>query len=230
MFGSNLTRKILWGGVLLLLFCFVGSSAAGQLYRYRDDNGKLVVNSILPPAAAQKGYDILSDSSMRMIKRVPARLTEEQIVERDRQIALEQEQARLRKLQGDKDNTLLATYTTVDDLEMVREGKIETVRASMAVSELSLVNAQERLSEQIGRAAEYERDGRSVPPIVSQKIESIRANIKKHQANLEDGEQQIAEIRAASAQDIARFKMLKGIVDKPDVEGDSSDAGGEVNP
>ena len=209
--------------VTVLLLGSVGGAVAGQLYRYRDQNGELVVNSVLPPEAAQGGYDILSDSSMRLQKRVEPRLTPEQLAEQERLKQVAEREAELQREQAAQDHTLLATYTTVDDLSKAREVKIEAVRAGMAVSELSLVNAQQTLSARIERAAEYERDGKAVPPPIGAKITQTRDSIARHEANLVRGRTQIDEIRSDFAGQIERFKKLKGLVDEPEI--DSSPGG-----
>ena len=216
-------RRYTVGLIAVLLLATIGEAVAGQLYRYRDENGELVVNSVLPPTAAQRGYDILSDTSMRLLERVAPRLTPEQLVERERLQQVAEAEAEVKRKQLARDRTLLATYTTLGDLNKAREVKIEAVRAGMAVSELSLVNAQKTLSARIERAAEYERDGKSVPPPVKKNITKTRDSIVRHENNLVRGRAQIEDIRSEFAAQIARFKELKGLVDEPAIEAEATE-------
>lgn len=75
-------RKHLLCSSFLLSLCLVsGSIFAGQLFRFNDESGTPTLSKTLPPEAAQQGYDILDDKTMRLIERVPPALSEAELAE-----------------------------------------------------------------------------------------------------------------------------------------------------
>ena len=57
-----------WIAVLILMSASA-STLAGNLYRYENDQGIMVINDTVPPEFVHKGYDVLN-SSGRVIERV----------------------------------------------------------------------------------------------------------------------------------------------------------------
>ena len=51
----------------------------------------MTLSTSLPSAAAQKGYDIIDAETMRLIERVPAALTEQELLEQAAQQKVEEE-------------------------------------------------------------------------------------------------------------------------------------------
>ena len=80
---TNTSTKFICLGLFLTLTSL--ASQAGQVYRFKDDSGVKTMSKTLPPYAAQQGYEILDDTSLRVIEKVAPALTKEEIAEFKRQ-------------------------------------------------------------------------------------------------------------------------------------------------
>lgn len=79
---------------LATLFVLISPATAGKLYRFPNEEGVPTLSRNLPPSASQKGYDILDDKTLRLLEHVEAALTQEQIIEFEKQQQLEKEAQR----------------------------------------------------------------------------------------------------------------------------------------
>jgi hypothetical protein len=94
----------------LITYAFLGSILittslavhAGQVFRFQGENGVTTMSKTLPPYAAQKGYAILDDASMRVIEIVAPALTKAEITEYNRQQAANKEQQQLAVIEAKK--------------------------------------------------------------------------------------------------------------------------------
>ncbi|MCX4190488.1 DUF4124 domain-containing protein [Methylophaga sp. OBS3] len=138
---------------------------AGQLYRFNDESGTPTLSKTLPPEAAQQGYDILDDKSMRLIERVPPALNEAELAEEaKRQVELEAQQkaaaveaqqaANLRRQQQIHDQQLLSIYSSETELVAdrdqelgVRQARLDALVAKQPKLEQRLVEAQEEAAK-----------------------------------------------------------------------------------
>ena len=72
---TNTSTKLICLSLFLTLTSL--ASHAGQVYRFKDDSGVKTMTKTLLPYAAQQGYEILDDTSLRVIEKVAPALTEE---------------------------------------------------------------------------------------------------------------------------------------------------------
>lgn len=159
-------RKALLSSSILMCLCFTSNTVfAGQLYRFNDESGTPTLSKTLPPEAAQQGYDILDDKSMRLIERVPPALNEAELAEQaKRQVELEAQQkaaaveaqqaANLRRQQQIHDQQLLSIYSSETELVAdrdqelgVRQARLDALVAKQPKLEQRLVEAQEEAAK-----------------------------------------------------------------------------------
>ena len=204
--------------VLLLGIAISQAAISGTLYRWTDEQGQRHMETIIPADDARLGYEVLDDRSFRVLKKVHRALTVEELaiaeaakeVERKKKIATE---AAVRH-----DRTLLATYMSVDGMEMARNGQINTLNSIIESTERTRERLRSNLDDLIGSAASYERDGRKVPVSTEEDIEAVRGQILSQDNIIEENHQKQHTITAQFGADIERFKQLKGIVDLPKTE------------
>lgn len=146
---------------------------AGQLYRFPDENGSPTISKVLPPSAAQKGYDILDDKSLRLIKRVAPALSADEIAELERklteqleaqhraEIAAKEEKKRNRK-QAIKDQILQASYHSEQDLLNTRDADLLYRKTQIEKETAKHEQAKQRLHKLQQQAAEQELSGKKI--------------------------------------------------------------------
>ena len=131
---------------ILLVSSF--SVSAGKIYRFKDQNNLSTLSKVLPPYAAQKGYDILNDKTLTLIKHMESR---EQIEEaRDkRQQERHQKQAEQKKKQ--EENKLLSEKRLRDQTLLDRYPSEEVLIKSHASEILYIQNKIDRMKSQQAR-------------------------------------------------------------------------------
>ncbi|MTI64142.1 DUF4124 domain-containing protein [Methylophaga sp.] len=214
-------RKFLCHSISVLVF-FAFGVQAGQLYRYPDENGVLTLSRSLPPEAAQKGYDIIDDKTMRLIERVSPAPTEDEIealkaeqareAERQRQQALEarqDEEARQKQYQYDR--TLLLTYSTEADLIAARDRDIGYRQEQIDLLSAKLPKLQQRLETVQKEAAERELSGGKITTNMQKRLDAAQEEIRVRKQAMEKYQAEIEKLRVQYQQDLERFRRLRGI-------------------
>lgn len=190
--------------IVVLVFAFTTATAvAGNMYRYENDQGIMVINSTVPPEFVHKGYDILN-SSGRLIEHVPRALTAEELAAKSREEQSAQEQAR----QKEADKKLLTIFSSAEDAERARDRKLEALDVYINVTRGNIIKLQGDFNQAQSQAAEKERAGQAVPDFLEQNMESLRRQIQQAEASIEEKEQEKKAIVAEYSKDISRLKFL----------------------
>lgn len=212
-------RKFLCLSISVLVF-YAFSVQAGQLYRFPDENGVMTLSRSLPPEAAQKGYDIIDDKTMRLIERVAPAPTEDEIealkaeqareAERQHQQALEAKQAeKARQKQYQYDRTLLLTYPTEADLLAARDRDIGYRQEQIDLLSEKLPKLQQRLETVQKEAAERELSGGKVTPNMQKRLEAAREEIRVRKQAVKKYQAEIEELTVQYQQDLERLRQLR---------------------
>jgi hypothetical protein len=199
----------LFAGALLLAWQPV---SAREMYRYYDDEGKMVVDYRVPDEYVGGGYEVLNEKGM-VIKVVPRELTDEERVQRDseeqQRLAAEAEAERLRQW----DESLLLRYSTVADIEDARERALRELRIRVSILKSNKRSLKQQVENYQSQAADLERSGREVDLERLQTIESLQAEIAATDRAIADREREIEDVSAAYQRDIDRFGMLLDVVE-----------------
>lgn len=181
-------------------------------FRCKDRNGQTHYGDSVPPQCAGLDTEVLNDRGMtlRVIegeKTRAARLEREAVEAKARK---EREQRQLR------DHTLIETYLTVEDIERLRDQRLEMLVAQSRVTEQnieSLRERQTRLEAQIGRFKPYS-DKPNAPPLpenmAAEMVNTVNSLRVYHESLVANRKEQ-TQLRESFAADIKRFKELKGI-------------------
>ncbi|MBL4621298.1 MAG: hypothetical protein JKY89_02775 [Immundisolibacteraceae bacterium] len=202
---------------ILVSLSAVQVSFAGTVYRWTDEEGQRHMESIIPADDAKLGYEVLDDRSFRVLKKVNRALTEDELVAADATREIERKKQLVIEASARHDRTLLATYMSVDGMEMARNGQINTLNSIIESTERTRERLKSNLDDLIGSAASYERDSRKVPVSTVKDIEAVRAQILSQDKIIEENYIKQSTIIAQFTDDIARFKELKGLVDQAEV-------------
>jgi len=213
-------RKRLLCSSFLLGFCLAASHvSAGQLFRFNDDSGTPTLSKTLPPEAAQRGYDILDDKTMRLIERVPPPLTEAQLAEQaERQVAEKAAQktaendakqiAALQRQQGLHDQNLLNIYQSEDELLAARDKDLSYRQNRLSVlSEKHPVLEQKLMAIQ-QQAAERELSGAPITGNLQKRLAAAEQELSNNQLMIHQLEAEILMLSQQYEQDRQRLNKL----------------------
>jgi len=210
--------KYFWpfAGLLLLL----GSTAAagpneGKLYRWTDANGTVHFGDTVPPEYAKTERQIVNEHGIT-VDTLPAEKSVDELAEQARMEALaEAEQRRAEEL-DQRDNILLNTYLSVDEIEALRNRRKELLDGQIRVTEIYLSNLREKLQKlqtDASRFQPYNSDP-NAPPIhdwLAKELSNTLNSILVYEKTLDDTRVQQTELVAKFEQDIDRFRDLKGL-------------------
>lgn len=183
---------------------------AGQVYKWVDKDGKTHYTNTPPPEAAQQERQVL-DEAGRVTETLRAPKTEEEIAA---ERARKEEQARLAREaeeQAARDRMLLQTYTSIEEMQMARDGRIAALEAQVRVVSGTISSLESQLAEAEQQAAQFRNAGKPVPEPLEKKIANNREDLLENQKFLMSRLEEQDNIRKKFDDEIARFKELKGI-------------------
>lgn len=190
--------------VLALLGAVLAGPALGNMYKWVDEKGVTHYGDTIPPEYVKGGATELNRQG-RTVKRTAPALTPEQIraQEDERNKRLEEEKAS--REQRRKDDALLATYTSLKEIDQVRARSISAVEAVVK-------GAQNRVAELKKRKAEIEAldaAKKPVPPEMRREQKSIEQEMPVQQGLIEQKTKEMQGLHAKFDAERRRFEELK---------------------
>ena len=198
----------------LILFGFSGAANTAKLYKWIDENGVVRYGDRLPASEAKKRHQTLNSQGMVVDTIEAAKSPEEYAAirkaDKDRK-ALEQSEAKEKALQRRKDRALLNTYGSVDELELVKDSRMEFVDMVIQLLYTSMHITNKKIEKLETKATtEYLAKGSEVPDGLAQSIEMLaRSNVNRE----ERLRQRIIErnrILVQYERDLVRYRKLTG--------------------
>jgi hypothetical protein len=189
-------------------------SPAGRdaFYRCRDASGQVHYGDSKPPACEGLDTEVLSEHGMvlRVIEGVASRKAREQ------RETSEMSARKEREARQQRDRMLIETYLTVEDIERLRDQRLDLLDSQYRVTEQNISNLrerQERLAQQIARFKPYndKPNAPALPDHLAEEMVNTVNSMRVYQETLEKTRSEQADIKAAFSADITRFKELKGI-------------------
>ena len=195
------------------------AASAGQIYRFKDESGVTTMSKILPPHAAQNGYDILDDKSFRLIEQVEPALTAEQIVEEDMRIAAEKEAERLAELAEKErkeqlrqetiyNNNLLASYQSEQDLLRAKATEITYLFSQLSKTEDFVTKNNKKLHQLQQQAAEIEISGKSISANFQMRLDAVQQELENEHAEIKRLKSEIKNRDSQFSTDLTRLREL----------------------
>lgn len=135
-------KKIL----ILSLIGFASLSQAQVVYKYKDSNGKIIYSDSIP-ANEKSEYSILSGKSGVLKQVVDKELTKEE----SEKVAQEKELAQKNKQQSEeqrkKDNSLLATYSSVNEITKLKNFELNQINQSIKTQIGNITDLKDKISQ-----------------------------------------------------------------------------------
>ncbi|UTF59226.1 hypothetical protein [Gilvimarinus sp. DA14] len=170
------------------------------LFRYKSDNGSLMVNQSIPPDAAAKGYEIITDTG-RVLKTVPPAPKGEDAVKYAeklrREAALAEWDAQLRR-----------RFSSVKDIQSAKKRALSELQGNVSLLQSNLSGIVAQLEDQQRRAGIMERNGNEVSDTVLKNINSLDAEAHELRRQIKARSQELDEKAAKYDRDIERFKEI----------------------
>lgn len=183
-----------------------GDGKGTRTYRWIDDNGVVQYGDKIPPEYATRERAVLNSQGV-VIQKLEAQKTPEQI-------AAEVEAARLRAEREQRDQFLLTTYTSVRDIEALRDERLVQLRGQVTAAQAYIATLDERLGALSVRAQgfrPYAADPRARPMPEGLVEDIVRTmNETRSQRKALDGKRaEETDLLARFDADIRRYRELK---------------------
>ncbi|MGD8339997.1 MAG: DUF4124 domain-containing protein [Gammaproteobacteria bacterium] len=208
------TRTICFSIALAGLGLLAANANAQRIYCWTDDTGMTHCGDSVPPASARHDRQVRNEQGVTIATEEGEITAEEKAAIDQKREEEEQRQAAEAESQA-YDRMLLAAYLTVEDIETLRDRRLELVDSQIKVTENSLTNLRAKLEELRRSEQRYaphnEREGAlPVPRNLLLDIERTESSILVREEALEDLHENQERIRLEFERDISRFRQLKG--------------------
>jgi hypothetical protein len=176
------------------------------VYRCKDEKGRSIMGQAIPPECMDADVDVL-DKYGRIVRTIPGRRSMEQINQ-------QKADAEAVKAAAQRDRTLLATYLSVEDIERLRDQRVEQLEQQVLVTRQYITNLrarEARLMQDVQRYRPYSTKA-GAPPLPEQLAAELVNTVNGLQVYEQELTKNMAEqqqLRAEFDADIARFRELK---------------------
>jgi hypothetical protein len=206
--------KVLLPALLLALAAGGAMAQADKqkkLYRWVDKNGQVHYGDSVPAEYAEQDRDVLNKQGVRVGKEEGTITAEEAAAKAAEEKAAREEQKR--KL---RDRVLLQTYQSVQELEVLRDNRLDLVDAQLTIQEQSLSNLRAQRAQIERLAARYapaneKPDALPLPDEIAADLERSTTDIATQESNLDRRRQERESIRQNFEADIKRYQELRAI-------------------
>jgi len=199
-------------GSLVLAMTLATWADARNLYRYRDDNGVLVVDFHVPAEYVDNGYEVLNDAGV-VVDVVPRALTNNERQDATLQRRLQQEAADERIRLQQWDESLLLRYSSVEDIEAARDRSLRDLKIRVSILKSNRRSLRQKVENTQARVAEAERAGRQPTAQDLEIIDQLKDEIASTERQIADRQSQIDEVSDGYQRDINRFELLQEVVE-----------------
>lgn len=194
----------------MVLLLAVSNPASARIKCWTNNEGVRECGEKVPPEFAQKGHQELGSHGV-VVEEKDRVKTKAELAEEKRQAELEAEQQRIAEEKAKQDRILLDTFTSVEDIEAIRDDKIAVIESSITLTKKRNEKTQEDLDKRIEAAAAAERAGNAPNEALLEDIKVLRARIKNNNEFIEERLREQESVKADAEVDINRFKTLKGL-------------------
>ncbi len=183
-------------------------AAGPQVYRWVDSHGVVHYGDHVPERDAGREQEMLNAEGVVVDRRSAAQTPAE--------IAAEAQRQRAAEAQRQRDRNLLNTYSSVRDIERLRDQRIGMLEDQIRVTSqyLDTLNAKLATLRAEGRQFRPYAANPNAPPMPDQLADDlvrVSGDVRAQQQNLDEKHREAAAMQTQFADDIARFKQLKGI-------------------
>lgn len=207
-----------FGAILLVVAAIalpIGSahSQSPKIHKWTDENGKTHYGDKVPPEYANRDRIVLNDQGVR-VGFEEGEVTEEEravIEEREREAEADrQTRAEIAR----RDRMLLETYSSVGDIQDLRDRRLELLESQIKLTEVYLANLRKKLVDLQAEASHFKpyttkADAPQIPENLALDISRTTATIALYEQTLARTRADQEHVRNSFDKDISRFRELK---------------------
>jgi hypothetical protein len=182
------------------------SSQKGIAYRWVDEQGVVHYGDHIPPQYASQDRTILNSQGVEVghldAQKTPA---EEAAAARAREALMKQKQ---------HDAFLVSTYTSVKDIEALRDARLDQMKGQRAAAEQYVESLRVRLTTLQSRALTfrpYSKDARRMPDDLAENLVRTVNELRVQSSALTAKSAEEAALRSQFQDDIERYRELHAI-------------------
>lgn len=192
-----------------------GAKPGTRVYKWTDDKGVIHYGDAIPPQYADQDTTVMNQQGVP-VGAIPGRRTPQQIEAAARAKAREDRASREALIARQRDQNLLATYLTVEEIESLRDRRVEILDGQSRVTMQYLEQQRARLRQLEQQAARHKpystaANATRLPDAVAEDLVRMANDIRSQEYNLEINRRETAKLKEQFARDIARFRELKNI-------------------
>lgn len=199
--------------LLVLVAMLLPAPASAGIKCWTNDEGVRECGNAVPPEYSQKGHRELSETGITLSTTDRAKTKEELRKAREeeaRLAAIRAEEARKIREREMKDRVLLSTFTSEEDLALAHQGQVAAIDLRIEHTEQIRKQLENSLEDLRGQAAKLERSGKTLTPELESKIARVERQLEESASFIEKRRLQKAELDAQFAEDLNRYRELKG--------------------
>ncbi|TNF03592.1 MAG: hypothetical protein EP323_07475 [Gammaproteobacteria bacterium] len=188
------------GAVAVVLLCLSAMLAeAGNLYRYRNSDGNLVIDHQVPPEYIAQGYEVITSTGRVEAVIPPHQEAGEEI---PAEVAKKVVQDR------EEDQMLLRSYSTVEELQAASERRLQQLDREIEIVESNLQKNSRQLIDFRERAAMDQFNGEKLSDNLLKSLNGVEMAQRDAQQVLELRQKEREEMALRYQRYVERFKVL----------------------
>lgn len=195
--------------LLTLLAAAVLPAQAASIKCWTNKDGVRECGQTIPPEYSQKSVTEMNNQGM-VVKQKARAKTEEELQEEEKRAAEEKEKKRQAEERAKQDRILLYTFSSVDDIKMVRDEQLAALESNIKVTQKRNEKIQGDLDNRMKAAAAAERAGTEPSDSLLKDIQSLKDQIDSNNKFIQQKRDQMEQTKQEYSDKIERFRELKG--------------------
>jgi hypothetical protein len=225
--GNSISARLAQRALLVLALLAAAAAAAAAdtrpgnrsgerpvtVYKWVDETGTVHYGDVIPPQYADQDKTILNGRGMQ-IGKIEGRKTPEQMAAEAEKKALEAKAQSELQHEKDRDRHLLATYASVEEIELLRDRRVEIIDVQSGVTQQLIDQLKAHETQLVAQAERFRpynpTASNMVPDRLAEELVRLETDLHAQLRNLAVKQKEAAELKAQFAADIARYKELSG--------------------
>ena len=190
------------------------TTEAAKFYRWVDENGETHYGTEVPPQYLQQQHKQINERGIttRVHKRTKTREeAAQEAAEQRRRAKMRAAETQEIAKQKQLDKILLETYSSLDDMELARDGKIASIEAVIRITKSNITGVRSQMSRMTSRAANLERSGQTVPPKLAGQIKDAQSQIQENLAFIKEQRVEQDKVREEFGGEMKRYARLRQV-------------------
>ncbi|MDR1890077.1 MAG: hypothetical protein LBQ81_11990 [Zoogloeaceae bacterium] len=188
---------------------------AGQSVCCIDASGQRVCSDITPRQCNGRALKIYNSQGL-LVREVAARMSAEEKAHAEEKARLEKQVQDAIREQRRKDQALLSTYTSLEDMDRAQKRREEEATTVIGDTRSRLNAAKKRKQDLEAEAEFYANSPKSLPPDLSRQLQDEEYEIKAQTTLLTAKQKELDQIRKIFAEDRKRYvELTTKASDKP---------------